>query len=89
MHAGAHLSLVRVWIETGRTHQIRVHLSSIGTPVLGDALYGNTASNKKWGASRQMLHAEELEVPHPKTLKRMLFKAPLPKDFRTFSDILP
>ena len=74
------LSLVQVLIETGRTHQIRVHLKHRGTPVLGDALYGNETVNRKFGASRQMLHAHKLGIKHPVTGKPMQFVAPIPDD---------
>lgn len=78
------LSLVQVNIKTGRTHQIRVHLSSVGTPVLGDALYGNKSTNERFHANRQMLHASTLAITHPRTGKLMEFEAPLPEDFRSF-----
>lgn len=78
------LALVQVDIKTGRTHQIRVHLCSVGTPVLGDALYGSKSSNEKFRAKRQMLHASKLLISHPRTGERMEFHAPLPEDFRPF-----
>ena len=68
-------------ILTGRTHQIRVHLSSIGYPVLGDALYGGAGVTIA-GLERQMLHAWKLRVPHPVSGVMMEFTAPLPEDFR-------
>jgi 23S rRNA pseudouridine1911/1915/1917 synthase len=72
-------SLVRVKIETGRTHQIRVHMAHIKHPVIGDAVYGRgRASTVK--ADRQMLHAAKLSLNHPKTGKRITFEAPLPND---------
>lgn len=70
-------SLVEVDLETGRTHQIRVHLKSRGTPVLGDALYG-----KREGSKRQMLHAQKLVIPHPTTGEPIEIIAPLPEDFQ-------
>ena len=70
-------SLLEVNIETGRTHQIRVHMKYIGHPILGDSVYGK--SDKK--NTRQMLHAYKLEFDHPITSKKMILKAPLPKDF--------
>lgn len=79
--SGKELSLVEVNLKTGRTHQIRVHLSSIGTPVLGDAVYGKPSYNSKWKAFRQMLHASSLQITHPVTNKTMLFSAPSPADF--------
>jgi len=72
-------SLVRVKIETGRTHQIRVHMAHIKHPVIGDTVYGRgRASAVK--ADRQMLHAAQLSLNHPKTGKRLTFEAPLPAD---------
>lgn len=78
------LSFVKVKIKTGRTHQIRVHLSFIGTPVLGDSLYGSKGVNESLKAKRQMLHASELEIIHPRTLEKMIFHAPPPEDFQHF-----
>jgi len=86
-------ALLRVQIETGRTHQIRVHLSHIGHPVVGDETYGGDkrrARNVKpvsmrdllIGAQRQMLHAVRLEFTHPLTGATVLANAPVPEDFR-------
>src|SRR6266550_2673947 len=69
-------SLLRILLETGRTHQIRVHLSAIGHPLLGDWLYGDRAS-----AARPMLHASELEMTHPVTRQPLRVGAPLARDF--------
>ncbi len=69
-------SLLRVLLETGRTHQIRVHLSAIGHPLLGDWLYGDRAS-----AERPMLHASVLEMTHPVTRQPLQVGAPLASDF--------
>lgn len=74
------LSIVKVIISTGRTHQIRVHLKHLGTPVLGDPLYGNMQINKKYHLSHQMLHAHILRFKHPMTGKAMEFKAPIPDE---------
>lgn len=68
-------TLLDVHIITGRTHQIRVHMSSIGHPVLGDPLYGTRNMPK---AERLMLHAYSLEFTHPITGERMRFTAPCP-----------
>lgn len=78
------LSLVEANLLTGRTHQIRVHLRHVGTPILGDAVYGNGATNTKWGVERQLLHALSLELPHPTTGRLLAIKAPYPLDFQQF-----
>lgn len=78
---GIPVSLMNVEILTGRTHQIRVHLASAGIPVLGDATYGGSCSCLP-EASRQMLHAWKLRLPHPLSRKEMEFVAPLPEDFK-------
>lgn len=70
-------SYIEVYPETGRTHQIRLHLSKIGFPVLGDALYGE----KDDKFTRHMLHAFRLKIQHPISKKWIQFQAPLPKDF--------
>ena len=69
-------------LHTGRTHQIRVHLSHLGHPVWGDHLYGRphvTAEN--FEPVRQMLHAWRLEITHPITGKPLALETPLPDDF--------
>lgn len=76
-------SLIEVEIKTGRTHQIRVHMQSIGHPVLGDEMYNTKTSKElsvKLGLMRQFLHAKLLEFSHPKTGERMKFESPLPAD---------
>lgn len=70
------LSLVNFKLETGRTHQIRVHSSHIGHPILGDDLYGNKSSL----IYRQALHSYKISFIHPKTREKMCFKIDLPKD---------
>jgi len=70
-------SLLRVELETGRTHQIRVHLAAIGHPVVGDAVYGHGA---ELGLERQFLHASELWFTHPWTGEELRLFAPLPAD---------
>lgn len=72
-------SLLRLRIETGRTHQIRVHLAHIRHPVVGDTVYGRARAELP--APRQMLHAERLTLTHPRTREAMTFVAPLPADF--------
>ena len=76
-------SLLRVRIETGRTHQIRVHLAHIGHPVVGDAQYGRARkTNRPVPANRQMLHAEQLAFTHPQTDLPLEFRAPIPEDMK-------
>lgn len=73
---------VRLRIETGRTHQIRVHMAHMGHPIVGDAVYGGVRKRHAVRADRQMLHAEVLRIAHPGTGEPLLFEAPLPADFR-------
>jgi len=72
---------LRCQLETGRTHQIRVHLSAIGHPVLGDPTYGNRTSRD--GFERVALHAEQLGLAHPITGDALVFEAALPPDLDT------
>lgn len=94
-------TLVSVRIETGRTHQIRVHLASIGHPVVGDTLYGAPAKIELPGPrkksapapeslslNRNFLHAAELEFAHPLTGKPLALKAALPEELKTFRNKL-
>ncbi len=74
-------TLLEVRLLTGRTHQIRVHLSAIGHPIVGDALYGG-ARPQGPKAARQMLHAWQIRFLHPRTHQELSFEAPLPEDFR-------
>ena len=74
-------SLVSVRPQTGRTHQIRVHFSAAGHPVLGDQVYG--AGTSADAASRQMLHARRLGFPHPRTGEPLAVEAPIPEDFES------
>lgn len=78
------LSLVQIVIATGRTHQIRVHLKYKGTPVLGDALYGNPSLNQYYSAQRQLLHAAIVRFQHPMTGKEIELYAPPPSDMVRF-----
>ena len=76
-------TLLEVNIETGRTHQIRVHLSHIGYPIIGDDVYSN--GENRWNVKGQCLHAKSLDFKHPITGKQIHIEAPLPK---YFTDIL-
>lgn len=77
-------SLLKLKLETGRTHQIRVHMAHIGFPVVGDPLYGPGSHGDLPGelASPQALHAMALSFEHPRTGAKMNFSAPLPEVFR-------
>ena len=70
-------SLLKVLLDTGRTHQIRVHMSAIGHPVTGDRAYGGSA---RFGLERQFLHAARLSFPHPVTGEPVDVESPLPGD---------
>ena len=77
-YAGA--SLLRCRLETGRTHQIRVHLSALGHPLIGDPVYGKRSSSIPF--PRQALHAERLALQHPQTRKAMSWHAEPPADLQ-------
>ncbi len=79
---GGH-SMLKVWLETGRTHQIRVHLSAIGHPVYADPLYGTPVPGR-----RLWLHAERLSFEHPVTGEGLRFESPIPDDLRGSAALL-
>lgn len=79
-------TLIEAVLDTGRTHQIRVHMAHIGHPVVGDKLYGY--KKQKFNLDGQLLHAYELELIHPKTGEKMVFSAPMPEDFKKIVDAL-
>ena len=81
------LTLAEVRIFTGRTHQIRVHMSSIGLPIIGDDVYGNRNCTFP-GVTRQLLHAWKLSLPHPETGDMMTFTSPLPEDFQRIKELM-
>ena len=83
---GEGCSLVQVQIETGRTHQIRVHMAFLGHPVAGDTLYGRARNTRNY--PRQMLHAHRLTLSHPITGETLTYSAPLWSDFQEILDQL-
>ncbi len=90
------VTLIRVAIATGRTHQIRVHLSAIGHAIIGDAVYGGVHKRVAHDVravlrlTRPFLHAERLAFTHPTTKERVAFEAPLPDDLLSvLEDITP
>jgi 23S rRNA pseudouridine1911/1915/1917 synthase len=95
---GKDATLAEVRLETGRTHQIRVHLAEAGHPLLADAAYGGTrrearapggaAARAAAAIGRQALHAWQLAFDHPRTGRRLAFEAPLPEDFRRALGVL-
>jgi 23S rRNA pseudouridine955/2504/2580 synthase len=89
LQANEHFSFLEVRLLTGRTHQIRVHLSHAGHPVLGDDKYGDFELNhrlKKEGVARLFLHASRLAFAHPLTKEPMELQAPLPGEMKAFID---
>lgn len=85
-------SLIECRLETGRTHQIRIHLSELGSPVCGDTAYrsrlGESAIIDRSGAPRLALHAHRLAFDHPETGERLSFEAPLPRDLTEWKTTL-
>jgi len=81
-------TLIAVHPETGRTHQIRVHMASVGHPCLGDELYGGGSKHgrvgERTGFERHALHAYAISITHPRSGERMRFVAPPPEDFQQF-----
>ena len=79
------ISLLKVKIHTGRMHQIRIHVSAEGFPVLGDLVYGNAAANrilyKSLGINRQLLHCRKYSFLDPFQNDQITFEAPIPADF--------
>ena len=94
IHSGyGKFTFLRVEIDTGRTHQIRVHLSSLGHPVVGDTLYGAPREVHKKNAraislARNFLHAAELQLEHPISGEPLRFSVPLPRDLGNFLEHL-
>ena len=86
LQQGGDAALLACTIETGRTHQIRRHLASLGHPVAGDKKYGDFAFNReakaRWGLKRLFLHAASVQFPHPEDGRTLRFEAPLPPELR-------
>ena len=85
-HFGGEFTLCKFDLQTGRTHQIRVHAKHLGHPVAGDPVYGY--KKQKIKADGQLLHAWQLQLTHPTTGERMTFNAPLPPAFQEILDKL-
>ncbi|MBL8645925.1 MAG: RluA family pseudouridine synthase [Sphingosinicella sp.] len=86
-------ALVECRLETGRTHQVRVHMASSGHPLLGDPLYGRTRAShrdvlKSLGFGRQALHARSLQLVHPRTQENLAFESPVPSDIQELIEAL-
>src|SRR5215212_4902280 len=86
-------ALVECRLETGRTHQVRVHIASIGHPLMGDPVYGRSGKThgkllKELGFHRQALHAAELGFTHPVTRHRLSFSSPMPSDMQELFNAL-
>jgi 23S rRNA pseudouridine1911/1915/1917 synthase len=86
-------SLLKVRIDTGRTHQIRVHMASLGHPVVGDALYGapremRLKSGPPISLDRNFLHAAELQFAHPRTQNVLSFSCPIPEQLSNFLQLV-
>ena len=79
-------TLLRVKIDTGRTHQIRVHMAKIHHPVIGDEVYSN--GKNEFNVKGQLLHSTILEFKHPRTGEKLHFEAPLPDEFKNVLEIL-
>jgi 23S rRNA pseudouridine1911/1915/1917 synthase len=80
-------ALLEVRPETGRTHQIRVHLAATGHPIIGDTVYGRSR-RKGFAIDRPALHAAVLGFDHPRSGERVRFEAPLPPDFAEVLEVL-
>jgi 23S rRNA pseudouridine1911/1915/1917 synthase len=84
LHAGPDFCLVELLPQTGRTHQLRAHLTALGAPILGDKRYGGAARAGGLEAPRCLLHAQALELGHPRTGALVRFEASLPEDLARF-----
>ena len=77
-----HMALAKINLETGRTHQIRVHFSHIGMPLVGDSLYGTDENNY----GHQMLHCHKVSFVHPVTKEKITINAAMPEDMQRIAD---
>jgi 23S rRNA pseudouridine1911/1915/1917 synthase len=84
LYAGPEFCLVELLPHTGRTHQLRAHLTALGAPILGDARYGGAARAGGISAPRCLLHAQALELAHPRTGHPLRIESPVPEDLRRF-----
>jgi 23S rRNA pseudouridine1911/1915/1917 synthase len=84
LHAGKEFCVVELLPHTGRTHQLRAHLTALGAPILGDARYGGAGKAGGVEAARCLLHAHALELGHPRTGKVLRVEAPVPEDLLRF-----
>lgn len=91
------INLIKCTLDTGRTHQIRIHISELGYPILGDEIYGSIQKAKKLNSQlkkeiqslkRIALHASVLGIEHPKSNKRLYFKTPWPEDLKPLVQLL-
>ena len=92
-------TLLRVRLESGRTHQIRVHLAHVGLPLVGDLLYGGRPRTPARASTklatvlrsfdRQALHATKLSITHPDSGRRLTWESALPQDFQQLLEVLP
>ncbi|ATB45838.1 RluA family pseudouridine synthase [Corallococcus macrosporus] len=84
LFAGPAFCVVELLPRTGRTHQLRAHLTALGAPILGDARYGGAARAQGVEAARCLLHAQALELGHPRTGEALRIEAPVPEDLMRF-----
>jgi 23S rRNA pseudouridine1911/1915/1917 synthase len=84
LFASDQYSLVALYPQTGRTHQLRAHLAALGSPILGDVLYGAPSEFDQQLIGRTLLHAQALQLAHPTSAERLCLEAPLPEDLAAF-----
>ncbi len=84
LFASDQYSLVVLYPQTGRTHQLRAHLAALGAPILGDVMYGAPAELDHQPIGRTLLHAQGLQLAHPTSAERLCLEAPLPEDLAVF-----